>query len=205
MKTVILVRVSSSKQETDRQVAELQQAAANNGWEVIDTIHERISGAATDREALNHVLTLARSGSIQKVLVHEVSRIARKNSTAHKFVEDLTEAGVSLYWHAQRIETLLPDGRTNPAASLMFALLAEMARSERETLIERTRSGIAEARRKGVTLGRPRGSRVPAATLLRTHADVASLLRAGKSIRDCAARTGKSQPTVIKVRRLMSI
>lgn len=61
----------------------------------------------------------------------------------------LEALGVSLYWHAQRIETLLPSGRRNPAASIMFSLLAEMARNERETLVERIKSGLAEARRKG--------------------------------------------------------
>ena len=40
--------------------------------------------------------------------------------------------GVSLYWHAQRIETLLPSGKRNPAASIMFSLLAEMALNERD-------------------------------------------------------------------------
>jgi hypothetical protein len=43
--------------------------------------------------------------------------------------------GFSLYWHARRIETLLSNGKSNPAASIMFSLFAEMARSERETLL----------------------------------------------------------------------
>src|SRR5207248_9069139 len=54
---------------------------------------------------------LALEGKIKKVLVHEVSRIARRNSVAHRFVETLEECGVSLYWHAQSIETLLSSGK----------------------------------------------------------------------------------------------
>ncbi len=48
------------------------------------------------------------------------------------FVERLEDYGVSLYWHAQGLETLLPNGKRNPGAGIMLALLAEMARAEVE-------------------------------------------------------------------------
>ena len=44
---------------------------------------------------------------------------------------------MSLYWHAQEIETLLPSRKRNPAAAIMLAVLAEMARAETDTLRER--------------------------------------------------------------------
>lgn len=197
----ILVRVSTRKQETDRQVHELQQVAAQNRWTVVEVIEETISGTATTRHGLDRVLDLARQQKISKVLVHEVSRVSRKNSTSHLFLDTLCDLQVSLYWHAHRIETLLPDGRRNPAASIMFTLLAEMARAERELLVERINSGLQEARRKGVRLGRSPGKENPD-TFLAKHPDIVSLLRAGKSVRDAAARTGKSSATVLKVRHL---
>lgn len=63
-----------------------------------------------------------------------VSRVARRPSVAHAFVEMLENCGVSLYWHAHNIETLMHGGKRNPAAAIMLALLAEMARAERDTL-----------------------------------------------------------------------
>ncbi len=51
----------------------------------------------------------------------------------------------------------------------MLALLSEMARSEAETLLERINSGLAEARRKGVKLGRPEGTKISLETLMQTH------------------------------------
>jgi hypothetical protein len=51
-------------------------------------------------------LELVEAGTIEKVLVHEVSRLARRNSVAHEFIEFLEAHGVSLYWHSQAIETL---------------------------------------------------------------------------------------------------
>ena len=156
---VILVRVSTIKQETDRQISELQAYADLKGYEVIEICKETISGRADDNErhGLRRAEELAQAGSIKKVLVHEISRLARKNSVTHKFVETLEEYGVSLYWHAQNIETLLKNGKRNPASGIMLALLSEMARSEVEVLRDRINSGLNEARRKGIKLGRKSG------------------------------------------------
>jgi len=139
----ILVRVSTSKQETARQVRELTHYADSKGYAVVEVCRETISGdsASDERKGLQRVEELAAAGKIRKVLVHEISRIARRNSVAHKFVETLETHGVSLYWHAQGIETLLPNGKRNPAAGIMLALLAEMARAEHETLKARIASG----------------------------------------------------------------
>lgn len=121
----------------------------------------------------------------------------------HTFVETLEQFGVSLYWHQQGIETLLPSGKRNPSAAIMLALLAEMARNERETLSERIKSGLAEARRKGRRLGRPQGSTVPNKEFLSKHRDICRKLREGQSVRNTAKITGKGVSTVQRVKRVM--
>lgn len=201
----ILVRVSTGKQETDRQVFELTEVAESAGWLVVEVVEETISGAAveSDRSGIERIMVLARARKIRKVLVHEVSRVARKNSMAHRFVEELEELGVSLYWHAQRIETLLPSGKRNPAASIMFSMLAEMARAERETLVDRIRSGIDAAKRQGVHCGRPVGSGLSREEFLRKHRDVCRQLRAGQSVRNAAKICGKGVSTVQRVQSAM--
>ena len=208
-RAAILVRVSTKKQDTARQVAELNKEAKARGWNVVTVIHETMSGSAgngggwdiaEEREALERTLELAEAGEIDKVMVHEVSRVARRNSDAHRFLERLTDAKVSLYWHAQQIETLLRSGKPNPAASLMFALLAEIARNERETMRERIMSGLDEAKRKGKTLGRPVGTGASTDEFLRKHADIRRRLGKGLSIRETAAATGKGVSTVQRVK-----
>jgi len=201
----ILVRVSTTKQETSRQVSELEGYAKQKGFNVVEVCKEEISGNAAeeDRAGLHRVEELARNGEIKKVLVHEVSRLARRNSVAHAFVETLEELGVSLYWHTQGIETLLPNGKRNPAAGIMFALLAEMARSEREFLSERIKSGLQEARKKGRRLGRPTGSSLASKDFLAKHKNICRALRAGQSIRNTAKITGKGISTVQRVKAAM--
>jgi len=202
----ILVRVSTDKQQTSRQVSDLKAYAEAKGYEVVEVAEETISGRADDNErhGLRRVEELAQSGKIKKVLVHEISRLARKNSVVHKFVETLEDFGVSLYWHAQNIETLLQNGKRNPAAGIMLALLAEIARSEVETLRERIKSGLDEARRKGVTLGRREGTTLGTKEFLSKHKDVVRQLRLGQSIRNAAKITGKGVSTVQRVKEKMA-
>src|SRR6266446_1188089 len=198
----ILVRVSTAKQETARQISELQQYAATKGYEVVEICEETISGNANDdeRHGLRRAEQLAREGKIKKVLVHEISRLARRNSVAHRFVETLEELGVSLYWHAQSIQTLLPNGKRNPAAGIMLALLSEMARNESETLRERIKSGLALARKRGVVLGRRKGTTLSREEFLRRHKDVVRKIRAGQSVFNAAKTTEKGISTVQRVK-----
>lgn len=201
----ILVRVSTSKQETSRQVHELQTLAKSKGWHVVETCEETVSGSANieDRPALQRVLELAATGKIKKVLVHEVSRVARRPAVTMTFVKMLEAHCVSLYWHAQSIETLLPNCKRNPAAAIMLALLSEMARAEKDTLRERIKSGLDEARRKGVKLGRPEGA-MERAALLKKHADIVRLLKDKQSVRNAAKITGKGNSTVQRVKAALA-
>ena len=203
---VILVRVSTAKQETARQISELEQHAAAKNYEVVEVCQETISGSAKDgdRHGLRRAEELARDGKIKKVLVHEISRIARRNSVAHRFAETLEDHGVSLYWHAQSIETLLPNGKRNPAAGIMLALLAEMARSESEILRDRIKSGLALARKRGGVLGRRKGTTLTPEAFLRKHGDVARQLSAGHSIRNAAKITSKGISTVQRVKAALA-
>lgn len=201
----ILVRVSTSKQETDRQIQELEDHAKAQGYKVVEILRETISGKAdqTEREGLIRCEELARTGKIKKVLVHEVSRIARRNSIAHKFVETMEDLGVSVYWKAQNLETLLPNGKRSHAAGIMLAIMAEAARNEVEVLSMRVRSGLAQAKRNGVKLGRPIGSSIPVEMFLKKHSDIVRLLKNGHSVRNTAKITGKSFSTVQRVKAVM--
>jgi DNA invertase Pin-like site-specific DNA recombinase len=202
----ILVRVSTARQETARQISELKRYAETKGYRVIEVCEETTSGSADngERHGLARVEQLARDGRIEKVLVHEISRVARKNSIAHRFVETLEECGVSLYWHAQAIETLLPNGKRNPAAGIMLALLAEMARNETETLRERIKSGLAHARNNGVVLGRPKGTTLVRAQFLKKHRDIVRQLKAEQSVRNTARIVGKGVSTVQRVKAALA-
>ena len=198
----ILVRVSTIRQETDRQINDLKSIVASKGWDVVAIVEEEgIRGSAKVRPGLKQIIDLAESGAIDKVAVHEVSRVARKNSVAHQFIETLTDLKVSLYWHSQGVEMLLDNGTRNPAASLIFSLMSEIARNESDQLSQRIRSGLVEAKRKGRILGRRATTQDD---FLSSQQCVVDALNAGMSIRDAAKHCNRSPKTVQKVKKAIS-
>jgi len=201
----IAVRCSTNRQDTERQVHELRKVAESRNLEVVEVITETISGKTngSDRHDLKRIIELADAGEIGHVLTSEVSRLARKNSVAHKFLEDLTDLGCNLYWHSHQMDTLLKSGKKSPVASMLFAFMADQARAETELLGDRIRSGLALARKRGVRLGRPEG-KVPTEEFLRKHKDIRKKLREGFSVRNTAKLTGKSTFTVQKVKRALA-
>jgi len=110
-----------------------------------------------------------------------------------------------LYWHVQGIETLLSNGKRNPAAGIMLALLAEMARNESETLRERIKSGLVLARKRGVLLGRRKGTTLTRDQFLQKHKDILRLLKAGQSVRNVAKIVSKGISTVQRVKAALAV
>jgi DNA invertase Pin-like site-specific DNA recombinase len=90
------------------------------------------------RHGLGRALELAAGGMVKKILVHEVSRLARRNSIAHVFDEKLEAHGVSLYWHQQGIETLLENGKRTRSAATAFSFRNCFAALKANSLIFRS-------------------------------------------------------------------
>ncbi len=201
---VIFVRVSKKEQDYQRQVEDLRAVAQSQAVQVVAEIAEKISGARRnqEREGIQQLLALSRQGAIQKVLVSEVSRLGRSTVEVLQIVEELTQLGISIYVQNFGIETL-KNGKRNPVAQFMFTLLAEFARLERETLRERILSGMDEARRQGIRIGRPVGKTEDKAVFLKKYAAVARQLRAGLSVRKTAKLCEVAINTVRKVKTLL--
>lgn len=161
---VIFVRVSKKEQDYQRQLEDLRSLALSQAVQVVAEISEKIGGAYTnqERDGIQELLRLSRTGVIQKVLVCEVSRLGRSTVEVLQVVDELTQLGVSIYPGRRAVQNFgietLRNGKRNPVAQFLFTLLAEFARLERETLRERILSGMDEARRQGKKIGRPDGT-----------------------------------------------
>jgi DNA invertase Pin-like site-specific DNA recombinase len=201
----IFVRVSKNSQDYTRQISDLKELASHKGWSVLSVITEKVSGSRknAERKGIQELLELAEQRRISKVLVSEVSRLGRKTSEVLQVLERLTELGVSVYVNNYNLETITHSGRPNPIAQLLFTLLAEFARLEKETLVERIHSGLEQAKRNGKTLGRKKGSVKSDKEILEKYKPVVRQLNAGKSIRDVAAICQVGTATVQKVKKLL--
>lgn len=205
MRVAIFARVSTTdgRQCNDRQTSELNNLCSKNSWQVVETITEDISGAKDreQRKGLSKLVTLAQSGRIDKIVISEISRLGRKVSDGIKVIEEITEANVSIYIQNIGMETLLSDGSPNYMFKPILLTLMGFAEMEREQLRVRVKSGLENARRKGKTLGRPKGSTQSNKDLLRKYSGLKRDLESGLSLRKAAKLHDVSPTTAQKVKR----
>lgn len=140
-KVVILARVSTDKQEYQRQVNELTDYCTRVGWSVEAVFSNKVSGAKRmeERPEIMDLIDFVKSNDIDKVVCLEISRLGRNTLQALRVIECLTENGVSLFVKNYNLETLT-DGKVNPVASLICTILLEIASMERLTIKERMES-----------------------------------------------------------------
>lgn len=204
-KVVILARVSTNKQDYDRQVVELTEYCNRVGWEVTEVFANKVSGAKAveERAEIVDMIEYIKANAIQRVVVLEISRLGRNTLEALKVIQTLNENGVSLYIKNYNLETLNPDGKPNPVASLITTILLEIASMERLTIQERMASGrdkyIAKCRETGVKMGRPSSYRKSDDEYKEQYSKEISLLRKGISLRNIYAITGTSVGTLRKL------
>lgn len=199
----ILCRVSTEEQDTSRQVSELKAVCHEKGWNVVAVVENKESGMKRSLAGLETVKELARKGKIHKVVVSEVSRIARRLSVVSKFVEEMEDLKVSIFWQNQGLETLQENGERNGVANIFLAAFAEIARNEREMTVKRIRSGLASAKEKGKVLGRPKNSLKSPQQFLSDHRGIVRRLKEKQAIRDIARLERCSFSTIYKVKNVL--
>ena len=155
-KVVILARVSTDKQEYQRQINELTDHCNRVGWSVEAVFSNKVSGAkrVEERPEIKEMIDYVKANQIDKVVCLEISRLGRNTLETLKVIQTLNEHGVSLYVKNYNLKTLNPDGKVNPVASLICTILLEIASMERLTIKERMASGrdqyIARCKEQGI-------------------------------------------------------
>ena len=208
-RVVILARVSTDKQEYERQINELTEYCRKMNWQVEKVFANKISGAVKneEREEIIELIEYVKSNDICRVVCLEISRVGRNTLEALKIIQTLNENGVSLYVKNYNLETLDSDGKVNPVASLICTILLEVASMERLTIKERMASGrkqyIERCRRDGVKMGRPSTYRKSDEEYKRQYQREISLIRKGLSLSNISAITGSSINTIRKIKSII--
>ena len=98
-KVVILARVSTDKQDYERQVNELTDYCRKMDWEVEKVFTNKVSGAKKneEREEMQELISYVNSHQIRRVVCLEISRMGRNTLEALKVIQILNEHKVSLY------------------------------------------------------------------------------------------------------------
>ncbi len=152
MRVALYARCSTAEQSVDLQLDGLRDYAKVRGFTVVEEyLDEAVSGAKARRPALDRLLADAHRRQFDAVVVWKLDRLGRSLSHLIRLVEQLASLGVDL--------VSLGDAgldSTGPSGRLIFHVIGAVAEFERDLIRERTRAGVAAARRRGKRLGRPR-------------------------------------------------
>lgn len=136
-------RVSTKDQELALQV----DALKGEGCKTI--FKEKVSGAKADRPQLRKMIDQLREGDV--IVIWKLDRLGRSLRDLVNLVSEIQEKGAGLKSLTDQINTTTPTGK------LTFHLFAALAEFERDIISERTKAGLASARARGRTGGRPKG------------------------------------------------
>src|SRR5271156_4813296 len=153
VQAAVYARVSTlnNGQDPTMQTRELAEYCQRRGWEVFDLyVDNGVSGKKDSRPELNRLMADAHARRFDVVVVWRFDRFSRSVSHLCRALEIFNALKINFVSMIEQIDT------TTPAGTFVFHVLAAVAQSERQTIVERVRGGLRNARAKGKRLGRPR-------------------------------------------------
>jgi DNA invertase Pin-like site-specific DNA recombinase len=181
-------RVSSRRQKTDSQKAEITRWLTSHGVELaaVQWFEDIETGMTMRRSAFEQMQRAIFDGAVNTVVVWKLDRLSRRQPEGITLLADWCARDVRVVVVTQQIDLRGAVGRM--VASVLFGL----AEIEMEYRQERQAAGIAVAKRRGVYRGRQKGTtkaRPRRATVLR---------RQGLTVPEIANALQVSQRTVFR-------
>lgn len=145
-------RVSTDHQNTDHQCQELLKHVSKE-FIFVDTISGKTT--ANERPGFRKLLkALETQPDVKTLYVYEMSRIGRTYYDTFKTILSLEERGIAVVSLSDK-ESFLNDC-TNPTMKrMMLSFMISIAEMERDKTIDRVKSGLDAAKKRGVRLGQP--------------------------------------------------
>jgi DNA invertase Pin-like site-specific DNA recombinase len=212
MKAVIYARTSSSgsmenRQNTERQVRDLQEYAKYQNYNVVKVFEEHISGAKknSERAALQEAIDYCITNKVDILLSSELSRIGRSSFEVLETVKKLIDNKVNLYLQKEQMTLLDEKGEPSMFVPVTLACLSCAASLERENIQYRLNSGRRIYIEKGGKLGRKKGSVKTTEKKEQEYKDVLMFLRKGYGVRVTSKLTNVSESTVQRLKKEFAI
>lgn len=139
---------NETKQNVERQESELRNIVKNHDWELVEVYADYSSGTKTSRPNLDKLLDDAFSKKFDCVMVSDLSRLGRNVQHLLKIVEELDNKNIELFSLREKIDTDSPTGK------LFFTIISALNEFQVSQIRENVKSGLANAKRKGIKLGR---------------------------------------------------
>ncbi|EHI99759.1 Resolvase domain containing protein [Clostridium sp. DL-VIII] len=153
------ISTQKEKQTTDRQRITLEQYAKDNEFEFDEIVEERISGTikAESRPQFSELKDKLRANDI--LIVTDIDRLGRNADDIIIEFKKLKAQDIRIIAldtpYLNEWEKVQDSSIYNMIADIFITLKAHMAQQEREKTVARINQGLAVAKSKGKTLGRP--------------------------------------------------
>lgn len=145
-------RVSMEDRQTlgmEEQVAALRGAGCNP----VVTEEVEVGGDQDDRQEMQRAIDRAKrsrdQGWIVSFYIYQLDRLGRHTGKAIQVIEELINAGIAVVSLKEDFDTSTPTGMQQ------YQLLASFAEYEFNSIQQRTKDGLEQARKNGQRLGRP--------------------------------------------------
>lgn len=206
---VIYSRVSSQgdRQDTARQVRDLELLAKQRNMKVAKIYEEHISGAkkTQERPILRECLEYCFANDVEILLISELSRLGRNVDDVLANVQLCKEKHLNVYFQKEQLSIFNDDGKEHPFLTIFIAVLGTCAEMERDNIKFRLNSGKAQYMAKGGKVGRKEGYRKSDEELQEQYAGVIKQLRKGYPIRMIAKNEGVGISTVQRIKKKFKI
>jgi DNA invertase Pin-like site-specific DNA recombinase len=174
MRAVGYGRVSTEEQAREgislaAQEAKIQAYAELNDLELVDVVIDAgKSGKTTDRDGLQKVLSMVKSGEVQAVVVYKLDRLSRRVIDTLTNIEQIEAAGAAFHSIVEKVDTKSAIGR------FFLTITAAFAQMERDTISERTSAALRHKIEQGEHVGRvPYGYQIEGTSLVAIQKDSA--------------------------------
>ncbi|MFR7272478.1 recombinase family protein [Streptococcus pneumoniae] len=138
-------RVSTLHQDLALQIESLLEKGVSSE----NIFADKRTGKNMDREALQELLSKVEKGDT--IIVKKLDRLGRSVSQITTLVDDLYQKGI----YIKSIDDGVDTSNDSVMSKAMLHLLAMVAEMERSFILERTQPALEDAKRRGVTFGRP--------------------------------------------------
>lgn len=141
-KVVGYARVSTEKQDLERQKILIREYCADSGYELIKIISEKVSGAKKDRQSINELLDI--DGSVaDMVVVSELSRISRQKElmAVLNTINEILENGLDVLFLDDTTKIYSAYAELDMVDIITLTVKAHSAAEERDKITTRMKTG----------------------------------------------------------------
>lgn len=148
----IYIRVSTTKQELENQLAQLKDYCTKSNWNIYTVYSDIITGKEESRPEYDKLFIEAHQKKFDVVLFWALDRFARSGTlfTLQK-LKELENVGID--WHSYSEPYISSIG---PWKDVVISIFATVAKLERERISDRTKAGLQRIKAEGKILGRPK-------------------------------------------------